>query len=208
MGVQWCVKGPVIELLPSGLQRRLRDRVEPLSFKGWRQFGSIVLWIAIGIATHVIWDQFTHTHTWMNAHWSVLQHAVPVPFHTPVLLPKILQHTSTILGLLVVAAWCALWYRRTTPVPETSLRQLSSFRKFAMVITMAGIAAVAGYPLAVVKLADHATPIRPLYLIVTVFEAMTLIFCVQVLIYSLARISSARFRRIPAAQADEPAARS
>src|SRR5260370_364479 len=83
-------------------------------FRVWRQSGSIVLWIAVGIATHVIWDQFTHSHTWMNAHWSVLHYEVPVPFHTPVLLPKILQHASTILGLLVVAAWCVLWYRRTT----------------------------------------------------------------------------------------------
>lgn len=205
---EWWVKGPVVELLPSGLQRHLQDKVEPLSFKGWGQFGSIVLWIAVGIATHVIWDQFTHSHTWMNAHWSVLHYSVPVPFHAPVLLPKILQHASTILGLLVVAAWCVLWYRRTTPVPETSLPQLSSFRKFVAVITMAGIAAVVGYPLAILKLADHAPPIRPLYFIVTVFEAMTLIFCVQVLIYGVARISSARFRRIPAAQADEPAARS
>ncbi len=204
---EWCAKGPVIELLPSGLQRRLQDKVEPLSFKGWGQFGSIVLWIAVGIATHVIWDQFTHSHTWINAHLSVLRYTVPVPFHTPVLLPKILQHASTILGIVVVAAWCALWYRRTTPVPKTSL-QLSSFRKFAVMITMAGIAAVAGYPLAILKLADHPLPIRPLYFMVTVFEAMTLIFCVQVLIYGVARISSARLRRIPATRADEPATRS
>jgi hypothetical protein len=93
-------------------------------------------------------------------------------------------------------------------VPETSLPQLSSLRKLVVVITMAAIATVVGYPLAIVKLADQPLPIRPLYLIVTVFEAMTLIFCVQVLIYGVTRVSSARFRRIPAAQADEPAARS
>ena len=73
---EWCVKGPVIELLPSGLQRRLQDTVEPLSFKGWGRFAAIVMWIAIGIATHVLWDQFTHYHTWMTAHWSPLGHCL------------------------------------------------------------------------------------------------------------------------------------
>jgi len=201
---EWWVKGPVIELLPSGLQRRLQDKIEPLSSNGWGRFGSIVLWTAVGIATHVIWDQFTHFHTWMGAHLGLLHYMVPVPFHDRVALPKVLQHVSTILGVLIVVAWCASWYRRTTPVPQTSLRQLSSFRKLVVVITMAAIAVIAGYPLAIVKLADHKPPINPEFFVVTVFEAMTLLFCVQVLIYSMARVSAARFRRLPVAPGDEP----
>jgi hypothetical protein len=39
----WIVKGPAIDLLPSAVQRRLRDKAEPLTFLGWRQFGLIVL---------------------------------------------------------------------------------------------------------------------------------------------------------------------
>ena len=57
------VKGPAIALLPSGVQRRLQNKIEPLSFSGWRQFGSIVLWIAVGVATHMGWDQFTHSYS-------------------------------------------------------------------------------------------------------------------------------------------------
>jgi hypothetical protein len=203
---EWCVKGPAIGLLPSGLQCRLHDKVEPLSFKGWGQFASILLWIAVGIATHVTWDQFTHHHTWMNSHWGVLQYMVPLPFHDPVALPKVLQHVSTIIGFVVVVAWCVLWYRRTTPVPETSLPQLASLRKLVVVATMAVIAVVVGYPLAIEKLSDHSPPISTQYFIVTAFESITLIYCLQVLIYSAARVLSARLRRVPIAQADEPGA--
>src|SRR5271167_2744662 len=32
--LEWIVKGPAIELLPSGWQRRLQDKVKPLSFWG------------------------------------------------------------------------------------------------------------------------------------------------------------------------------
>ena len=45
---EWIVKAPVIALIPSSVQRRLQDKIAPLSFSGWRQFGSIVLWIAVG----------------------------------------------------------------------------------------------------------------------------------------------------------------
>jgi hypothetical protein len=201
---EWCVKGPMIELLPGGLQRRLQDKLEPLSFWGWRRFASIVLWIVIGIATHIFWDQFTHSHTWITTHWPLLRSMVPVPLHAPVSVMKLLQHASTVLGMLVVAAWCVAWYRRTTPVSAASLRQLSSFRKVTVVFTMAVVAVFAGYPLAIIRLADHPLPLNSLFFIVTVFEAMTLLFFVQVLIYSLARSYVTRSRRIPVVQVGGP----
>ena len=139
----------------------------------------------------------------MNAHWGVLHDEVPIPFHDPVPVPRFLQHGSTILGFLIVAAWCALWYRRTPPAAETSLPQLSSFRKLAVVTTMATVAVVAGYPLAIASLADHPPPINAEYFIVTVFEAMTLIFCVQLLIYCVVRRIDARVRRVPRTPANE-----
>ena len=58
------VKGPAIELLPSAVQRRLQNKLEPLSFRGWKRLALIVLWMAIGIMTHVFWDSFSHSHTW------------------------------------------------------------------------------------------------------------------------------------------------
>jgi len=200
---EWCVKGPAIELLPSALQRRLQDKVAPLSFRGWERFASIVVWIAIGIATHMFWDSFTHSHTWMVAHWSLLRHKVPVPFHAPVAMLKVLQHVSTVLGLLVLGAWFLTWYRQTTPVPRASLRELSSFRKVAIVFTMAVVAIFAGYPLAIFRLSDHPLPIKPLFFVVTVFVAITLVFCAQVLVYALVRTYAARSRRLPVVRMDE-----
>src|SRR5215467_1244595 len=120
---EWIVKGPVIELLPSGLQRRLQDRLEPLAFKGWRQFGFIVLWICIGITTHVVWDQFTHSYAWLPSQWTWLKRSVPVPFLHPMTLAKVLQHTSTVLGLAIVFGWLLAWYRRTPPQPIADSRE-------------------------------------------------------------------------------------
>jgi hypothetical protein len=185
------IKAPVIELLPSGLQCRLRDKTERLSFRGWQRFSAIVLWTAVGIGTHIFWDQFTHSHTWVSAHWSLLRQTIPLPFHVPVRLLGILQHASTLLGLVTLAAWLGAWYRKTKPVPEAAFKQMSPFRKGLVVFTMAAIALLGGYPLAIVRLADHHPPINPFFFIATVTEATTLVLCMEVLIYGLTRMRGA-----------------
>src|SRR5664279_3393245 len=179
---EWCVKGPVVELLPEAVQRRLQDKVRPLSFWGWRQSAAIVMWIVVGIATHVFWDSFTHGRTRITAHWAVFSYKVAVPFHSPMAVAKILQHASTVVGLLVLAVWCVAWYRRTPPVPRTNSHQLSSFRKVMTVFVVMVVSVLTGYPLAVYRLADHPVPVNPLFFMATVFEATTLMFSLQLLI--------------------------
>jgi uncharacterized protein DUF4184 len=200
---EWIVKGPVIELLPSRMQRRLQDQVEPLSFRGWRQFGFIVLWIAVGIGTHLVWDQFTHGHTWMTAHWSLLRVKVPIPFLYPMPVAKILQNASTLLGLLVLLLWCAAWYLRTSPVPKSQVHEFSPWVKITVVSVVSLIAILAGYPYAMFTLSNQDKPIIRSYLAATVFEAVTLVLCIELLLYGLGLTFAARFRRVPTAQLDE-----
>ena len=194
---EWIVKGPVIELLPGGMQRRLQNKVEPLSFWSWKRFGSIILWIVIGIATHLLWDEFTHSHTWMTAYWRLLSRPMPVPFHQPMMLMKVLQQVSSLLGLLALAAWFAAWYLRTAPALETELREFSPFVKVAVVFTMVVIAILAGYAFAIFKMSDHELPFSRSFVIATIFEAITLVFCIELLLYGAAQTVSARSRRLP-----------
>jgi len=197
------VKGPVIELLPDGVQRRLPDKLEPLPFWGWRRLGSIVAWIVVGMATHVVWDWFTHSRTWITTRWELFSYRVPVPFHDPMAVSKLLQHASTVLGFLAVLAWLAMWYHRTTPVPSANLHRFSSFRKVVVLFTMVVIAALVGYPLALFRLLYHDPPPGLLVVIVTVFEAATLVFCVEALIYGVIRTFSTRVRRVPSVQPNQ-----
>ena len=184
---EWCVKGPVIELLPDPILRRLQDKVRPLSFWGWQRFMSIVMWIFVGHRNPCPVGLVHSFPNLDNRALGAVQLQGSVPFHSPVTTTKILQHISTMLGILILAAWCVAWYRRTAPVPRASLRQLSSIRKVMIVLSMAVVAVLAGYPLAIVRLTDHPPPLNRLFFTVTVFEAMTLVFCLQVLIYGVAR---------------------
>lgn len=197
---EWMVKGPILELLSRGLQRRLQDKVKPLSFWGWRRFGSIILWITVGVATHLVWDQFTHPYSRLATHWSVLGTWVSVGFLRPMPLANILQHASTILGLVVLCVWCGAWYGRTAPAPRSQLREFSPLVKVAVVFTMIDIAILAGYAFAMSKLSSHEPPLSRQFVIATVFEATTLAFCIELLLYGAAMTVSARPRRTSAVE--------
>ncbi len=65
--------------------------------------------LAIGIVSHVVWDSFTHEgrqdYAWLDAAWG------PLPAF------KWLQHGSSVLGLVILAIWGALWLARRRRVP-------------------------------------------------------------------------------------------
>jgi hypothetical protein len=201
---EWVVKRSAIELLPTGVQQRLHDRLEPLPFSGWKQLAAIVMWIAIGIATHIVWDQFTHSYSWLAGHWISLQRPVSLPLVNTYLLAHLLQHISTIGGFLVLCAWFVAWYRRTSPAPRMYGEEFSLRFKLLAVLTMSGVALLMGYPLALWRLATHEPPIKRSFFIATVFEATTLVFCVQLLIFGLALTLNSRWRPLPSGQLQEP----
>jgi hypothetical protein len=162
-----------------------------------------VLWIAVGIATHIGWDQFTHSYSELATYWSLLRIRIPLPLGHNIQFAHLLQHISTIGGIAVLGFWFTGWYRRTPPVSALA-EEFSPALKIALLAAMAVVAGLAGYPIAVLRLAGHLPPIKPLHLAVTVFVATTLVLCVELLIYGLAIIANDRLRRSPAPQADEP----
>lgn len=199
---EWVVKGPAIELLPNGLQRRLQDKLEPLSFAGWKRFASIVLWISVGVATHLAWDQFTHSYSRLANHWTLLRTMLDLPLLHSISVAHLLQHLSTIGGMAALGIWFAAWYYRTAPVEQTQSEEFSPGVKVVAVATMSTIALLAGYPLAMFRLAHHTSPIRPIVIVATTVVATTAVFCVQLLLYGVAITLSARTRRAAASQPD------
>ncbi len=82
----------------------LQPRPLPRGFAAWIAIAVAVL---LGAATHQLWDGFTHAWLWPA---KVLY---PI-FGRPILLSRILQHTSSLLGLALVLAYVA----RTTPAAD------------------------------------------------------------------------------------------
>ncbi len=70
--------------------------------------------LVLGASTHLLWDGFTHHSMWPA---SVLYPDVEVPLGSRDLpLARVLQHTSSLVGSLVVLGYMARRYRHLEPV--------------------------------------------------------------------------------------------
>jgi len=130
------IKAPGIALLPEALQRRLTINVHHFRFRPGRRFLLIVGSVLLGIATHLLWDSFTHPTTWLDHHWSFLRR----PLHLGwVGYYKVLQHGSTLLGIGILSMWFVHWYETTAPSSRSG-GALSATRKLAIVSMLTSIA--------------------------------------------------------------------
>ena len=82
-----------------GLRTRLRSA---------RQAALVLGGLAVGAATHVLWDEFTHPGRWGAEHVPLLSREwAGEPGYAWA------QEASGVLGGLVLLAWVVLWWRRT-----------------------------------------------------------------------------------------------
>ncbi|KRA22486.1 cell wall anchor protein [Microbacterium sp. Root61] len=73
----------------------------------WRGMLLVLVSLAIGIATHIVWDLFTHEGRWGSEVLPILdEHWGPLTGY------KWLQHGSSAIGLIIIAIWAALWLSR------------------------------------------------------------------------------------------------
>jgi hypothetical protein len=136
------VKVPVARLLPNAIQQRLTDHLGEFRFRGAARFALIVGSILLGIATHLLWDSFTHPNTWPYRHWALLSQRLPLPVIGLTPVYKVLQHGSTVVGIAVLAAWLLVRYRTIEPSGRMLASVPSPRRKMAIIGAMTAIAFV------------------------------------------------------------------
>jgi uncharacterized protein DUF4184 len=118
----FAIKKPVAGLLPIGVQQRLNGQLDDFKFGGATRILAVAFSIVLGIATHLVWDSFTHTYTWPWHHLPVLQSWIDLPVVGLAPTYMVLQYASTLLGLLALVIWVFLWYRTTEPDGEMALQ--------------------------------------------------------------------------------------
>jgi hypothetical protein len=182
------VKGPVVELLPTGLQRRLQSGSKPLPSARTERFVVMLGWLVIGMTTHLLWDSLTHPYSWVWEHWGWLRESLYVPWHGVVMMSKVLQLVSTVLGIVTLLVWMAAWYRNTPPAPRLKIRGLSSRRKAMTVGVMLGLSILAGSCLAAWRLSQGDPVYSLVPWVITVVEAVTLVLWGLILLYGVARV--------------------
>jgi Domain of unknown function (DUF4184) len=89
-----------------------REQTRP----SWRGILLVIVSLAIGVATHILWDLFTHEGRWGSEVLPVLDDQ-----WGPLTGYKWLQHGSSAFGLATLAVWAIMWLRRrdaAAPAPR------------------------------------------------------------------------------------------
>lgn len=97
------VRNPLLDNLPMILQSRFSV------FKTWewnayfkKNIGVVMLSVLLGAASHLLWDSFTHHNGYFVQTLPALQYSISL-FNTSIPILKILQHSSTLLGAVIIA---------------------------------------------------------------------------------------------------------
>ena len=139
------VKWPLISLMPAGMQARLIGPARRFRWFPATRFLLILLSLAIGIATHILLDGFTHPDSWVALHFAALRTMVPIPAHRPMPMYTLLQYGTTAVGVLALAIGSAFWYRRATAERVLLRPQFSAAVRWTILSVMLATAVVLGY---------------------------------------------------------------
>jgi hypothetical protein len=138
------VKVPFALALPTSIEERLIPYLEKFRFSGLSRFALIVFSILLGIATHLVWDSFTHESMWLYRHWSFLRGKSDVPVLGLIRTCTLLQHCSTLVGMALLTVWFWRWYRAAPVSDRPPRNHLTATRKIAAITFVLGLAIIAG----------------------------------------------------------------
>jgi hypothetical protein len=102
--------------------------------------------IILGAMTHNIWDSFTHPTGYMVAKLPLLSESVGMLANSNVRVYDLLQHASTLCGLLVVATAYVKWLKRVKS--HTPLNSRNDRWRYALLFALLAAAAISGALLA------------------------------------------------------------
>lgn len=112
---------PVERALPSGWTCRWPCH----HFWPVPNLGLTVLALAVGAATHIVWDTFTHRQGWIVARYPALYEPLRTILGCPVTPRALLQHGSSILGLSLLSYWTwRAWQRLSSEADRAHLRRM------------------------------------------------------------------------------------
>jgi hypothetical protein len=102
---------PLLNLAPRSLERRLQATLCSES----RGLLCVSTALLVAAFTHIAWDGMTHLDGFIVARVSLLRLPLIMLGKRPLLMCDVLQHLSSVIGLLVLAMYISRWFCRTTP---------------------------------------------------------------------------------------------
>jgi hypothetical protein len=108
------LKFPLLSLLPLRHQEKLTPVALHFRFGPISQLLLIVCCLIFGAATHILWDLLTHAGPWVDQNLPILYVPLVQTPYGELVLFKLLQHGSNIIGLFLLAKWYLAWFKQAS----------------------------------------------------------------------------------------------
>lgn len=131
------LRAPLIELLRDAIQLRIALEASGNSLPRAR-WEAVVASFALGAASHLLWDAFTHGGTYVVRAWPVLERSLFELGGSRVYVYSLLQHMSTLSGIVVLLLWLRRWMRRS-PILAAKVPGVSGGRRVAVLLVAMGV---------------------------------------------------------------------
>ncbi|EGT5619223.1 DUF4184 family protein, partial [Clostridium perfringens] len=97
------IKSPLISHLPRPLDNWYGYlRTEQFGLHSWKEVIVFIYSALLGMITHVLWDGFTHKTGFFVRHITWLQQKIIIFGGHEIYIYKLVQHTSTVIGIIIV----------------------------------------------------------------------------------------------------------
>jgi len=112
--VHGVVKWPMLLVAPAAVTRRAVRALGAPWRARWNAAAALSCTVSavLGSATHIAWDSFTHAKGWGTRHVHALTTPIRIPGYGAMALHRVLQHASTLVGLVVLAVVVVRWLQR------------------------------------------------------------------------------------------------
>jgi len=140
---QKVLKHPLLALFPVRHQARLYPYARDFRFTPVPRFFLILLSLLVGSATHLVWDSVTHQSGWVVRRVPELTARVFLTQTESMPVYKLLQHGSTVLGLIVLGVAYFIWLRKAEPANVNAPRLALPAKVIIAFIMFAGACAAA-----------------------------------------------------------------
>jgi uncharacterized membrane protein YidH (DUF202 family) len=157
------LKLPLISLMPPALADRLATIVDAPRRLPQVRWWSVLLSLLIGAITHLAWDAFTHGGGAAVRAFDFFRSDLFSIGDYHMLVFRLLQHVSTVLGMGAIAMWIWTWMRRTPALRRCAISLPRNARLIciglivavtAVMATWAGLTDLSGHHLTVSSFQD------------------------------------------------------
>jgi len=106
----YLLRSPAVKMLPE----QFREIFHPLLLHPVGTPLAIVVSLMLGVATHIIWDNFTHNHSWMAHHFAFLRQPIFLFGNHTVRVVHVASYICSFLGVFWLSLTYSHW-RATEP---------------------------------------------------------------------------------------------